>query len=100
MFLFGVLDEGEVGGGFSEMEDNAPFEIEPTKMGLEGGTLSGCDPIGECGNEYRASFIDNEAGHRDVRVSQDGNGRVEVDFDSRRLNRGADKALPSRLSIA
>lgn len=99
MFLFGLLDEGEISGGFSEMEDNAPFEIEPTKMSLEGGTLGGCDAIVEGRNEHGAGFVDHEAWHRDVRVIEHGGAWIEMDFDPRRLNRGADKSLPSRLSI-
>lgn len=81
------------------MEDDAPLEVEPTKMGLEGGTLGGCDAIVECRNEHGAGFVDHEARHRDVWVIEHGGAWTEMDFDACRLNRGGDKSLPSRLAI-
>lgn len=33
MFLFGVLDEGEISGGFSEMEDDATIDQVTSRLG-------------------------------------------------------------------
>lgn len=99
MFLFGVLDEGEISGGFSEMEDDAPFEVEPAEVSLERGAVGGVDAVSQSGYENSAGSVDHEARHRDVWVIEHGGAWTEMDFDACRLNRGANKSLPSRLAI-
>lgn len=99
MFLLGLLDEGVISSCFAEVEDDAPLEIEPAEMSLEGGTLGGRDAIVEGCNEHSAFFVDHEARHRDLWMIQHGSAWIEVDLDTCGLNRGTHKPFPGRLAI-
>ncbi len=97
--LFGVLNKDEVGGGFAEMKDNAPVEIEPAEMGLKGGAISCIDTVCQGSDEDGAGVGDDKTAHRDVWMIENGDGWIQVNFRTFGLDRGPDQAFPCRLSI-
>lgn len=82
------------------MKDNAPIEVEPTKMSLEGGAIRSSNAVGEGSDKNSAGVVDYEAGHRDVSVIEHGSAWIEMHFNVSSLNRGTDEPFPSCLPIA
>lgn len=95
-----MLDERVVSGGFAEVKDDAPIEVEPAEVGLEGGAISRGDAVGEGGDENSAGLVDHEAWHRDVGVIEHGSAWIEMHFNVSSLNRGTDEPFPSCLPVA
>jgi len=95
-----TTNEAKIGGGFAEMEDDAPVELEPAKVGLQDGTVGGVDAVVERSDQHGAGVFDDETGHRDAWMTEHRAGWIETDFVPRGLKRGADQAFPSGLPIA
>jgi len=94
-----VLDEGEVGSGFAEMEDDAPVQVEPAEMCLEYGAICRVDAICEGGYKYGEDIIDDEAGHRDAQMVEHFGSWIEMDRVTCGLDRSLDQIFPGGLPI-